>query len=124
MTDGDLLVRLLPLVLQRYNAFDSVAGVLQNARRERARRLKMKKFKWLLQRKAIIVLGCSVLFEFLDLLVALLNCPRVARRCHISLTISSKTSWFHFRLDRLDVSLIPFELLVYCLLSPCLITQF
>ena len=41
MTDGDVLARLLLLVLQHYNVSDFVADVLQNARRERwARRLK------------------------------------------------------------------------------------
>ena len=38
MTDGDLLARLLPLVLQRYNVSDFEADVLQNARRERRAR--------------------------------------------------------------------------------------
>ena len=117
MTNGDSLARLLPLVLQRYNASDSVADVFQNARRERAQQLKVKKFKWLSQRKAIIVLGCSVLIEFLDL-VALLTCPCIARLSHISLVILSKTLQFYFRLHRLDVSLIPFELLLYHLFSP------
>ena len=57
MTDGDLLARLLPLVLQRYNVSDFVADVLQNTRRERrARRLKAKKFKRFSQRKAIIII--------------------------------------------------------------------
>ena len=106
MTDGDLLARLLPLALQCYNASDSVSNVLQNTRRERARRLKVKKFKWLSQREAIIVLGCSVLFEFLDLLAAWLTCPRVAHLSYISLAILSITLQFCFRLDRLEGSTI------------------
>ena len=118
MTDGNLLMRLLPVVLQHYDASDSIADVLQNARRKRAQRLKAKKLKWLLQRKAIIISSCSVLFEFLNLLVELLTCPHVACLSRIFLAILSKTSLFCFRLDRLDVSLIPFKLLLYCLLSP------
>ena len=56
MTDGDLLARLLPLVLQRYNVSDFEADVLQNARRERqTRRLKAKRFKRFSQRKAISI---------------------------------------------------------------------
>ena len=58
MTNGDLLVRLLPLVLQCYNVSDFIADVLQNARRERwAQRLKAKRFKWFSQRKAIVLLA-------------------------------------------------------------------
>ena len=118
MTDGNLLLRLLSVVLQCYNASNSITNILQNVRRESAQQLKAKKFKWLFQRKAIIVLGCSVLFELLDLLAELLTCPCVAHLSHISVAILSKTSLFRFKLDRLDVSVIPFELLLYCLLSP------
>ena len=41
-----------------------------------------------------MVLGCSILLEFLDLLVALLTCPRAARLSHISLAILSKHRGF------------------------------
>ena len=55
MTNGDLLARLLPLVLQCYNVSDSVADLLQNARRERAQKLMVKKLEQFFQRKAIII---------------------------------------------------------------------
>ena len=69
MTDGDLLARLLPLVLQRYNVSDFEADVLQNARRERqTRRLKAKRFKRFSQRKAIsisyIISQAVVFYQF------------------------------------------------------------
>ena len=55
MTNGDLLARLLPLVLQCYNVSDSVANLLQNARRERTQKLMVKSLKQFFQRKAIII---------------------------------------------------------------------
>ena len=67
MTDGDLLTRLLPLVLQRYDVSDFEADVLQNARRERrARRLKAKIFKRLSQRKAISIILLARLWCFIN----------------------------------------------------------
>jgi len=63
MANSGLQVRLLPLVLLCDESSNSVTDVLQNARRERAQRLKAKKFKrQFSQRKAMILLGCSVLF--------------------------------------------------------------
>ena len=89
---------------------------IAECQRGRSQRLKVKKFKWLSQRKAIIALGCSVLFEFLDLLSAFLTCLHVLSLSYISLAILSKTLQFCFRLYRLDVLLVPFKLLLYHLL--------
>ena len=67
MTDGDLLARLLPLVLQRYDVSDFEADVLQNARRERrAQRLKAKRFKRFSQRKAISIILLARLWCFIN----------------------------------------------------------
>ena len=67
MTDGDLLARLLPLVLQRYNVSDFEADVLQNATRERwARRLKAKRFKRFFQRKPISIILLARLWCFIN----------------------------------------------------------
>jgi len=71
MADSGLRAGLLPLVFLCDESSNSVMDVLQNARRERARRLKVKKFKRRFsQRKVMILLGCSILFmNFFTLLL-------------------------------------------------------
>ena len=89
---------------------------IAECQRGRSQWLKWKSLNGSHKRKAIIALGYSVLFEFLDLLLAFLTCLCVLSLSYISLAILSKTLWFCFRLDQLDVFLIPFELLLYHLL--------